>query len=282
MSVSRPAYSLTPSKPGSDCAAESAAALASASILFASSSPSYSGELLQHAKDLFDFADTYRGKYSDSIPDAAKFYSSSNYEDELIWAAAWLYRATEDINYLTRAENMYAARSQTWTPWSFDWDNKMSGVQLLLWELTKKDSYKQDVKQFCDAAMAIERSPGGQTFRAKWGSNRYAANFAFICLGAAKAGIQTESYTEYAASQVDYMLGSNPSGFSYVVGYGDKYPKQPHHKAAACASQPAVCDWGTFSATHNDNYKDDRTDYIMAEVTLDYNAGFQGAVAGLM
>ena len=74
MSVSRPAYILTSSKPGSDCAAESAAALASASILFASSSPSYSTELLKHAKELFAFADTYRGKYSDSIPDAAKFY----------------------------------------------------------------------------------------------------------------------------------------------------------------------------------------------------------------
>merc|ERR1711962_1116035 len=227
MSVSRPAYILTSSKPGSDCAAESAAALASASILFASSDLSYSAELLDHAEELFAFADKYRGIYSQSIPDAAKFYSSSNFEDELIWAAAWLYRATNDTNYLTKAEDMYASRSQTWTPWSFDWDNKMAGVQLLLWELTKKNSYKQDVKQFCDEAMVIQRSPGGQTFRAKWGSNRYASNFAFICLGAAEAGIQTESYTEYAASQVDYMLGTNPSGFSYVVGYGDKYPKQP-------------------------------------------------------
>lgn len=30
----------------------------------------------------------------------------------------------------------------------------------------------------------------------------------------------------------------------------------------------------------NDNYVDDRTDYIMAEVTCDYNAGFQSSVAG--
>ena len=43
--------------------------------------------------------------------------------------------------------------------------------------------YKTDVEAFCDAAMAVQKSPGGQTFRAKWGSNRYAANFAFICLG---------------------------------------------------------------------------------------------------
>ena len=108
--------------------------------------------------------------------------------------------------------------------------------------------YKTDVEAFCDAAMAVQKSPGGQTFRAKWGSNRYAANFAFICLGvsrslevhvlcflplhvqAAKAGIKSAEYKAYAASQINYILGDNPNSFSYVVGYGDSFPKQPHHK----------------------------------------------------
>ena len=93
------------------------------------------------------------------------------------------------------------------------------------------------------------------------------------------------------------MLGD--SGRSFVIGFGENFPKQPHHKAAACASLPAECTWDTFGDTSknnphqlngalvggpsaaNDQYKDDRSDYIMAEVTLDYNAGFQGAVAGL-
>merc|ERR1711962_475322 len=108
MTVSRPAYSLTPSRPGSDCAGESAAALASASILFEDSDPAYSTTLLDHAKQLFAFADTYRGIYSNSIPDASKFYNSDRYEDELIWAAAWLYKATKDSAYLT-TEEMYAS-----------------------------------------------------------------------------------------------------------------------------------------------------------------------------
>ena len=93
------------------------------------------------------------------------------------------------------------------------------------------------------------------------------------------------------------MLGD--SGRSYVVGFGNNYPLQPHHKAAACKSYPAECTWATFTDTSNNNphqldgalvggpryandqYQDDRTDYIMNEVTLDYNAGFQSAVAGL-
>ena len=74
MTVARPAYSLTPSRPGSDCAGESAAALASASILFGETDSDYSATLIDHAKQLFAFADTYRGIYSNSISDAAKFY----------------------------------------------------------------------------------------------------------------------------------------------------------------------------------------------------------------
>ena len=97
------------------------------------------------------------------------------------------------------------------------------------------------------------------------------------------------------------MLGSwkQGNGHSYVVGYGENFPKNPHHKAAACASPPADCTWETFGdlsvnnphqlngalvggpKSHDDVYIDERTDYVMAEVTLDYNAGFQSTVAGL-
>ena len=93
------------------------------------------------------------------------------------------------------------------------------------------------------------------------------------------------------------MLGD--SGRSFVVGFGENYPKQPHHKAASCDSPPAQCSWDTFNNVAQDNphellgalvggpkdlgdtYQDLRTDYITNEVTLDYNAGFQGVVAGL-
>ena len=72
------------------------------------SSKRYAEELLQHAKELYAFADKYRGVYSDSIPNAATFYRSySGYQDELAWGAAWLYRATNDPSYLTKAEEIY-------------------------------------------------------------------------------------------------------------------------------------------------------------------------------
>ena len=53
--------------------------------------------LLTHARQLYTFADTFRGKYSDCITDAASFYQSwSGFNDELVWGAIWLYRATNE------------------------------------------------------------------------------------------------------------------------------------------------------------------------------------------
>jgi hypothetical protein len=67
---------------------------------------------------------------------------------------------------------------------------------------------------------------------------------------------------------------------------------------SSCPPAPAVCDWNTFNSPEpnyhvltgalvggpdeNDNYTDDRADYIHNEVATDYNAGFQSAIAALV
>lgn len=61
MPMARPAYKIDAAHPGSDLAGETAAALASASIIFRDSDPAYADKLLLHAKQLYNFADTYRG-----------------------------------------------------------------------------------------------------------------------------------------------------------------------------------------------------------------------------
>ena len=74
MTMARPAFSISPSNPGSELAGETAAALAAASILFKSSNSGYSSSLLTRAKQLFDFANQRRGNYANSIPQAKDFY----------------------------------------------------------------------------------------------------------------------------------------------------------------------------------------------------------------
>lgn len=67
----------------------------------------YAKKLLEHAMQLYAFAEKHRGKYSDSITDAKNFYPSSSDEDELVWGAAWLYGATKSEKYLKTAEKYY-------------------------------------------------------------------------------------------------------------------------------------------------------------------------------
>ena len=76
MTMARPAYSITADGPGSDLAGETAAALAASSIFYTNmAETNLAADCLQHAKDLFEFADTYRGVYTDTIP-AGAYYKS--------------------------------------------------------------------------------------------------------------------------------------------------------------------------------------------------------------
>ena len=95
MTMDRPALSLDENTPGSDVTAETAAALAAAAVLFKDDTD-YSNLCLSHAMDLFEFAELYRGEYdeNEAFASARQFHPSSEFGDELAWAALWLYYAT--------------------------------------------------------------------------------------------------------------------------------------------------------------------------------------------
>ena len=298
MTMARPAWKITTARPGSDLAAETAAAMAAGSIAFQQTDPKYAATLLQHAEELYEFADTYRGKYSDAIPNAQSFYNSwSGFNDELVWGAAWLYRATKKAEYLNKAEQYYQQFGMNSVPQEFSWDDKKAGAQLLLAKETGKPSYQNDVKAFLDRWLpggGVSYTPKGLAWLRQWGPNRYAANTAFIALMAADLGLKSSAYREFAQKQIHYMLGDG--GRSYVVGFGNNPPERPHHRSSSCPLAPEPCGWEAKDSPapnpqvlygalvggpgKNDDYKDDRGDYIKNEVATDYNAGFQSAVAG--
>ena len=76
MDTPRTVYSESPSNPGSDVAAETAAALAAASMVFREVDSQYSLLLLATAKNVMQFAIQYRGSYSDSLSSVCPFYCS--------------------------------------------------------------------------------------------------------------------------------------------------------------------------------------------------------------
>lgn len=131
MTEKRPVIQINTSSPGTDVAAETAAAMASASLVFKSSDPKYSSTLLKHAKQLFTFADKYRESYSVSIPEVQTYYNSTGYGDELLWAASWLYHATGDHTYLDYVTGENGEEFANWdSPTWFSWDNKLAGTQV--------------------------------------------------------------------------------------------------------------------------------------------------------
>lgn len=298
MPMSRPASKIDATCPGSDLAGETAAALAAAAMVFQPTDPTYAQTLLTHAQQLYTFADTYRGKYSDCIRDAQAYYNSwSGYTDELVWGALWLYRATGDASYLAQAETAYASLSKDYR-WTHSWDDKSYGSFVLLAQLTNKPQYAQDVENWLDYwtvgynGQQIRYTPGGLAWLDQWGALRYAANTAFLAfIYSDTVGDATKQarYYDFAASQIRYMLGDNPRNSSYVVGFGNNSPTKPHHRTshgswADSISTPTDQRHILYGALvggpgSDDSYTDDRSDYVKNEVATDYNAAFTGALA---
>jgi len=289
----RPCYKLDTSHPGSDLVGEVAASLAATSIVFKHVDSAYSQKLLSHSKQLYRFADQYRGKYSDSIKDAANFYKSySGYMDELGLAAIWIYKATGDRNYLTAAEKHWQGLQKKAS--EISWDNKGRAVAILLAKATRKSAYVYNAKEFCEWAIKkAPRTPSNMIFVQQWGSNRHAANIAFACLAFSK-----DTYGNFAREQINIILGNNKDKRSFVVGFGNNPPLRSHHAGASCPSYGS-CNWDNFQSSRANpqvltgalvggpkdlqgTYNDKRDDFITNEVTLDYNAGFQSALAGLL
>lgn len=66
MDTARTVYAIDAPNPASDVAGEMAAALAASSMAFRSSDPGYSETLLRNAIRVFQYADNYRGAYTDN------------------------------------------------------------------------------------------------------------------------------------------------------------------------------------------------------------------------
>ena len=314
----RPAFKIDEAHPGSDLAAEAAAALASSSMLFRAGDAAYADKLLQHAKELYDFADKYRGRYSDAITDAADFYKSwSGYIDELVWGASWLYIATGDTKYLTKAEGLFDSlgyENQTTIPKykeALSWDDKTYGCYVLLAKITNKSKYHTCAQRWLDwwshgyaarqagktswtGDSGIAYTPSGLAWIRSWGPIRYAANTAFAALAYIKCtdvpDVKKKLYYNWAKSQIDYALGNNELKRSYVCGFGTNPPVKPHHRSM---HGPYLDDNGRTPVnsrhvlygalvggpSQDGSYADDRLDAVRNEVATDYNAGFSSVLA---
>ncbi|KAF9590101.1 hypothetical protein IFM89_030849 [Coptis chinensis] len=267
MTTSRQAYKINENNPGSDLAGETAAAMAAASIVFKQSNPHYSHLLLHHAQELFEFGDKFRGKYDTSIGVVKSYYASvSGYMDELLWAALWLYKATDREDYLKYViNNANGFGGIGWAITEFSWDVKYAGVQILASKFLMDgknmehsdilEQYRSKAEYYLCACLNknnesnVDRSPGGLLYVRQWNNMQYVSTAAFLLtiysdylksanqkLHCKEGIVDAQEMLIFAKSQVDYILGSNPMSTSYLVGFGSKYPKRVHHRGASVVS----------------------------------------------
>lgn len=291
--MKRPSYKVDMNNGGSAVAAGTAASLASCAAVFADSDPAYAELCIKHAKELLTYAETVK---SDGGYTAANgFYNShSGYVDELAHASFWLFKATGDSSYLSKAESYYDQSGGGDHTWAFCWDDKSFGTALLLALETGSQKYKDKLEQHLDYWVSgIKYTPKGLAWLDQWGALRYSTTTAFLAAVYADSSVcpdgKRSAYESFAKKQIDYALGS--SGRSYVCGYGENPPVNPHHRTAHGAytnniGDPTVTRHILYGALvggpdSSDGYSDDRNNYINNEVACDYNAGFTGALAKL-
>ncbi|KAL5561414.1 hypothetical protein UlMin_031161 [Ulmus minor] len=263
MDTPRSVFKIDTNNPGSDVAAETAAALASASIVFRRSDPTYSKLLVRRAMRVFEFADKYRGPYSNGLRKyVCPFYCSySGYQDELLWGAAWLHKATKNPSYL----NYIQVNGQTLGASEYDntfgWDNKHVGARILLSKafLVQKVQSLHDYKGHADnficslipgaPSSSTQYTPGGLLFKMSDGNMQYVTSTSFLLVTYAKyltsaqkvvscggVTVTPKRLRSLAKKQVDYLLGDNPLKMSYMVGYGPRYPQRIHHRGSSLPS----------------------------------------------
>nr|KJB13746.1 hypothetical protein B456_002G092400 [Gossypium raimondii] len=338
MTTSRQAYKVDEKNPGSDVAGETAAAMAAASIVFRKTNPHYSHLLLQHAEQLFEFGDKFRGKYDESVRVVKGYYPSvSGFKDELLWAALWLYKATDKEDYLSYAlEKANEFGGITWAITEFSWDVKFPALQIIASMLLTEENhremgfklvfeqYRSKAEYYLCACLNknngsnVNRTPAGLLYIRQWNNMQYVSNAAFLLtvysdylrasnqrLRCDRGKVGPEEVLLFARSQADYILGANPMGMSYLVGYGSRYPQRMHHRGASIESyrenkgfigctqgydywyprndpNPNVVVGALVGGPdHMDRFSDDRKNFMQTEACTYNTASLVGVLAKL-
>jgi endoglucanase len=162
-------------------------------------------------------------------------YSDNNVTDELKWTSMELYLTTKNELYI---KNINFQDEKLDIP---GWRNVF---QLALFSLIHNlDKHEKNIDTDILKSKIINYSDSlYQTFfnsaykvpepEFYWGSNSVVTNSAFVILQAYYL-TGNKKYKDYAVAALDYLLGRNPTKYSFVTGFGTLSPMNPHDRKSA-------------------------------------------------
>jgi endoglucanase len=232
-------------------------------------------------------------KYSPKITTGA--YGDFSFKDEFIWAASELYVTTQQPEYL-KDINLVPDTNMPIPAWN---QVRLLGYYTLIKnsELLGKNAPKElpEIKtrliRLADQMIANVDETAYQTVMGKsarnfgWGSNAVAGNEGIALIQAYMLS-HDNKYLDYALDNLDYLLGRNGSGYSYVTGYGSKMPMHPHHRPSVSdgiadpipgllvgGPNPGMQDHVQVpSKVPDEAYIDDERAYAANEIAINWNA----------
>ena len=276
-------YSVTDG--ASNVAAQYAAALAQNYII------SGREEDLTYATALYNFAAKYRKMtYEQST------YSDKDVQDDISWAAGWMYLATKQEDYLTE-NSKYTSSTNDWTK-DYCYANASLGAAIINAEITGNWSYATS----CIDSV-VNANQNQYYVMNSWGSARHNTLMQTCALVVSHHKDESgKDYSEWAQKQMNYILGDNNANVCLVVGWNDVSATSPHHRAASNLTNSS--DWHEYNSWDGDyassgghilygalcggptssdftTYQKTAKDATSNEVALDYQVGLVGAAAGL-
>jgi endoglucanase len=162
-------------------------------------------------------------------------YGDEKVDDEFSWAAAELYLPPGKDEYRTRAVAA-APGVQTEPGWAdvrpLGWIS-LAQQRAHLKQPEDADNARKQILAVADTLLARWQASPVRLPMAKsdfvWGSNAVVLNQAMMLVQAYRL-TQKADYLDAAQSALDYTLGRNPLGISYVTGFGTRSTQHPHHR----------------------------------------------------
>ncbi len=218
-------------------------------------------------------------------------YGDKNASDEFAWAAAELFIATGEKHYYHEflAQQVSPSQDLSWSSVSaLPYISLLSSAKGLLsdqqyTELSNKLLATADQHYAIYDTSAYGVSVSEADF--VWGSNSAVLNNGLVLIQAYRLS-NDDKYLEAAMSTLDYVLGKNATGYSFVTGYGDKTPVNIHHRPSTSddndvpvpgflvggphSGKQDKCSYeGRFAAT---TYADTVCSYSTNEIAINWNA----------